>query len=250
MPEKSVTERVIIFLYNYPGASIKDVAQGLGISPNLARAILYRLKSRGIVDKSGYGYVLTSVGESVAEKIIGKQAEKPLEKKVVEKPQVEKKETRPIIEETVEKVGPGRTSDLGDLEERIRVLEEKIAGLDNLLSSLKRELRDLKKALEEARKSRRDRRRVKVERLPKPIMSIMDARNTLGDGLHSLIYSGRAVVVGSLVVDSEYYNEFLARFPISRRDAEKLSDQEKLLLEELKNEGKIYLYAGKEYRLV
>lgn len=247
MTEKTLTEKIIEFLYDNPGASIKDVAQGLGISLNLARAILYRLKSKGIVGKSAYGYVLTDIGESIAKKIMAKfggEAE-AREKEHIDKEVIETRREFKAVE------GPVKAAygDLSEFENKLRNLEEKIASLDRLLSNLKKELRNLRMALDEAKKSGTKRKR-RIDRLPKPIMSFMDARDLLGDSLHSLIYSGKVIVVGSLVVDSDYYNDFISRFPISRKEAEKLSDQEKLLLEQLKNEGKIYLYAGKEYRLV
>ena len=244
MTEKTLTEKIIEFLYNNPGASIKDVAQGLGISLNLARAILYRLKSKGIVGKSAYGYVLTDIGESIAKKIIAKFSEEAGGKEYIDKGVIETRREFKAVEGSVKEA----YGDLAELENRLRNLEEKIASLDRLLSNLKKELRNLRMALDEAKKSSTKRR--KIDRLPKPIMSFMDARDLLGDNLHSLIYSGKVIVIGSLVVDSDYYNDFISRFPINRKEAEKLSDQEKLLLEQLKNEGKIYLYAGKEYRLV
>ena len=246
MREKTLTEKIIEFLYDNPGASIKDVAQGLGISLNLARAILYRLKSKGIVGKSAYGYVLTDIGESIAKKIIAKFGEESeaREMELGDKEVIETRREFKAVESSVKEA----YGDLAELENRLRSLEEKIVNLDRLLSNLKRELRNLRMALDEAKKSSTKRR--KIDRLPKPIMSFMDARDLLGDNLHSLIYSGKVIVIGSLVVDSDYYNDFISRFPISRKEAEKLSDQEKLLLEQLKNEGKIYLYAGKEYRLV
>ncbi len=247
MKEKTLTEKIIEFLYNNPGASMKDVAQGLGISLNLARAILYRLKSKGIVGKSAYGYVLTDMGESIAKKIIAKFSEEAgaKEREIIDT------ETKEIHREFKSVKSPIKEAyeDLAELEKRLNDLEEKIASLDRLLSNLKKELRNLRTELDKAKKSGTKRKR-RIDRLPKPIMSFMEARNLLGDSLHSLIYNGKAIVIGSLVVDSDYYNEFISRFPISRKDAEKLSDQEKLLLEQLKNEGKIYLYAGKEYRLV
>lgn len=246
MKEKTLTEKIIEFIYNNPGASTKDVAQGIGISINLARAILYRLKSKNIIDKSAHGYVLTDIGESIARKIASRFREETKSEEVEKMEKIVKKHKEL---EGIESSNRGAISDLGELENKLRSLEEKIISLDKILSSLKRELRSLKKSLDEAKKSGTKRKR-RIDRLPKPIMSFMEARDLLGDSFHSLIYSGKAIVIGSLVVDSDYYNDFINRFPISRKEAEKLSEQEKLLLEQLKNEGKIYLYAGKEYRLV
>ncbi len=248
MKEKSVTEKIIVFLLEYPGASIKDIAQGVGISPSLARAILYRLKSRGVVSKAGIGYVLTRVGEEIAGKIREKYGMEERKKAG------EKREAKEDTEKTGEHVekAPATTPNITELEEKLREIEGRIKSLEAMLAELKNTLNGIKKAVREAKKSKRTIKReaVKVERLPKPIMSIMEARSSLGGVFDSLVYSGKVVVVGSLAIDGDYYREFISRFPITVKEAEKFSEQEKMLLEALKNEGKVYLYAGKEYRLV
>ncbi len=249
MPSESLTIKVLKTLNEYPGASIKDVAQRLGISVGLARAVIYRLKSRGFIEKTGYGYVVTGVGEKILSKHMGSKArEEVVEVKQKQLPIRETRVEQPIVKE--ERKSSGGV-DASAMLEKVRALEKTITSLEETLTSIKRELESVKKVLEESLKREESgRKRKRVLRLPKPVMTIPEAQSVLGEDVRSIIYSGRAVAVGSLIVDIDYYNEFLSRFPISVKDAEKMSDQDRMLLEELKNEGRVYLYGGKEYRLV
>ncbi len=245
--------KVLKFLNEYPGATIKDVAQGLNISTGLARAILYRLKNRGFIEKAGQGYVLTVSGE----KLLGKQAK--TESPTIEKEESHKQENIPsetpvFLQKSREQIEQPTMEypELNELLSKVNKIEKDIANLEQVINALKKELSIIKKEVED-RLSRVKATRVKgkrPDRLPKPIMSFIEAQQVLGDDIRIMIYTGKAIPIGSLVVDSDYYNEFISRFPLSRKEADKLSEQEKILLEELKKEGRVYLYAGKEYRLV
>ncbi len=258
MSSESLTIKVLKYLMENPGATIKDIAQGLSISLGLARAVIYRLKNKGFIEKTGYGYILTSIGEKIVEKQLKRTKEEReevqqrmvKEEEIGERRVVEKTSKTPTTTiETTKTLGYTST-EMESLVERVRTIEKTIAGIEETIASLKKELAIIKKALEEKLREKKKSVKKHVSRLPKPIMSIIEAQNILGDEARMLVYSGKAVAVGSLLVDIDYYREFLSKFPISVKEAEKMSEQEKLLLEELKNEGRVYLYCGKEYRLV
>lgn len=245
-----------MFLRDYPGATIKDISSYLGISINLARAVLYRLKNRGVVEKVGSGYILTKSGEQLVSK-----SSTPT---ILAEQQVQPKNTL-IRGSRGEKQWLKRTSTMGreekkavggyvdEIEKNVEVLERKISALENELENIKNELERLKKFLKEVKEGGKEKKSVKkeaLEKLPKPVMPVLDAESILGDKLRSLTYTGKIIVIGSLAVDRDYYEEFISKFPISRREAEKLPEHEKILLEEMKKEGKVYLHGGKEYRLV
>lgn len=256
MSSEPLSMKVLKFLNEYPGATIKDVAQGLNISTGLARAVLYRLKNKGLIEKAGQGYVLTVSGE----KMLGKHKEK--ESKTVEETVSQKKEIisreapreTPILQQqpSQQAIESPRLDELEELLSRINRIEKDIAGLEQTIKALKKELSIIRKEIETrlSKPKTGHGKGKRLDRLPKPIMSFIEAQQVLGDDIRVMIYTGKAIPIGSLVVDSDYYNEFISRFPLSRREADKLSEQEKILLEELKKEGRIYLYAGKEYRLV
>lgn len=266
MYEKSLTRKVLVFLKDYPGASVKDVATHLGININLARAILYRLKNKGVVEKVGNGYILTKSGEHIIGKISGKEqvlekehtpnntSIKEMSRTLIETgPETQKQEeettstpaTHPVLRET-------RDEPKIDLMEAIKAVEERIRYLEKELDVIKKEVFRIKNIAENMKQQVQSppAKKSEVEKLPRPVMPIIEARNILGERLHALTYTGKIVVIGSLAIDGDFYKNFISKFPISRREAEKLPEEEKILLEEMKKEGKVYLHCGKEYRLV
>ncbi len=146
--------------------------------------------------------------------------------------------------------------------EKIKVLEGKISVLEESIKKLYEEIESIKEKLDkigslEKKQAKQIGIRAEVktkpkkrEGLPEPIMHFEEARRTIGLQLDTLIRSGQVVVVGSLVVDSEFYEEFKKRFPMSIRDAEKLPYMEKRLLEEMNREAIVIIRAGKYYDLV
>lgn len=267
MYEKSLTRRVLVFLKDYPGASVKDVATHLGININLARAILYRLKNKGIIEKVGNGYILTKSGEQIIDKISSKEyvvkrehipnniPVREMDKTLIE-PEAKTQEqeveettststTQPVLRETRDE--PER-----DLMKAIKTVEERIRHLEKELDVIKKEVNRIKNIAENMKQRIQSpsAKKSEVEKLPRPVMPVLEARNILGDRLHALTYTGKIVVIGSLAIDGDFYKNFISKFPIGRREAEKLPEEEKILLEEMKKEGKVYLHCGKEYRLV
>lgn len=78
MNEKSLMQKVIEYLKFHPGAKPAEIADYLGVSLKLVRAILSRLRARGFVIRTDKGYFLRPgveiVGEVVSEEISEEKA--------------------------------------------------------------------------------------------------------------------------------------------------------------------------------
>ncbi len=262
MPKKTLMLRILEFLKEYSGATIKDIATTLGISMSLARTVVYRLRNNGYIEKAGKGYILTDKGEwfvnkfgepreeSVEEVSIEARSEEATYEVILPKEQeveaeIKTQEYKTIYPKTTEEP-------LTNLEEKIRQIEKEIIRIEEQITGLRQELNKVREELKKAKIHRiKEKKNKKEEKgLPKPIMYINEAMNALGSMFNILVYQGRIEVVGRLAVDKKYYEEFIKKFPLSIREAEKLPPLEKTLLEEMKRDARVILYAGKEYRLV
>ncbi len=263
MPKKTLMLRILEFLKEYSGATIKDIATTLGISMSLARTVVYRLRNNGYIEKAGKGYILTDKGEwfvnkfgepreeSVEEFSIEAQSEEAIHEITSSKEQEVEAETKT---QEYKIIYPKTTEEpLTDLEEKIRRIEKEIIRIEEQISSLRQELGKIREELKKAKTRGTKKKKNKKEEeksLPKPIMYINEAMNALGSMFNTLVYQGCIEVVGRLAVDKKFYEEFIKKFPLSIREAEKLPPLEKTLLEEMKRDARVILYAGKEYRLV
>jgi len=63
----SLTDKVIEYLKQHPNAKPREIADYLGVSPRIVRAILTRLRNRGIVARSEKGYILKGSEAGVGE---------------------------------------------------------------------------------------------------------------------------------------------------------------------------------------
>lgn len=265
MPKKTLMLRILEFLKEYSGATIKDIATTLGISMSLARTIVYRLRNNGYIEKAGKGYILTDKGEwfvnkfgepregSVEEVSIEARSEEATYETILPKEQeveaeIKAQEYKTIYPKTTEEPLTNLEERIRQIEKEIIRIEEQIAGLRQELNKIREELKELKKA--KTRRTKEKKNEKEEKGLPKPIMYINEAINALGSMFNTLVYQGRIEVVGRLAVDKKYYDEFIKKFPLSIREAEKLPPHEKTLLEEMKRDARVILYAGKEYRLV
>jgi len=258
---KTLTAKVLLYLRDNPGATLKDLAQAFNLNPVTARSIIYRLKSGGYVEKAGNGYTLTSKGEWFVSNVILKGAEK-----IEMQAEVEKREgSKPLRAEEVggqaevRKTPPpatGKAELETDLLERLSTLEKEVESLREAVKNLAQELAELKKKLGLATKPstterEREEKRVRsLEALPKPVMNLREALEVLGPSLDRLRGEGRVEVIGSLVVDKHFYESFKKKFPIPLNEVDNLDPMEKLLLEEMRRDARVIIHAGREYRLV
>ncbi|MCC6024822.1 MAG: winged helix-turn-helix transcriptional regulator [Desulfurococcaceae archaeon] len=249
MSLKPLTYRVLEALYKNPGLSAKELSELLGVSVEKTRSVLYKLKSSGFVEKAGRGYMLTERGVRFLEYL--EKSRRPSQRESAEGAAGE---TTRISEEAVREVAPSsltpesrgggvvtpaHVNALEELRKRIEVLEKR-------LEDLERTVRDLERALQA-----RQKRAESSVFLEEPVMFYSDAVSRYGQALvERLISEGRVKRVGVLLVDSEFYREFRAKFPIKVQDVDKLSHHEKVLLDEMRREAMVVLFAGREYRLV
>ncbi len=248
---KPLTHRVLETLHKNPGLSVKEISELLGISVERARNLLYKLKSSGFVERAGKGYMLTERGARFLEYLeksrksaspervetsSGQPVEslgRPAQVTLVETPVVESASRRELVEP--------RYTHLDVVEE----LKRKVESLEKRVESLERAVRNLEQAMQTRQ------RRAESIVLEEPVMFYNDAVNKYGQVyVERLISEGRVKKIGALVVDSEFYGEFKAKFPIKIQEADKLSHHEKILLDEMRREAMVVLFAGKEYRLL
>ncbi len=260
MPAQKLTAKILGYINDYPGSTIKDLSIALGISVSMARAIIYRLKNNGYVEKAGMGYYITDKGLWLLSKMTGGRGEK--REKTIEETREEKEapiEEKPKGDEDISKVeGIAKGKGLESLIERIDTLERRIEDLENRVRDLESYLKRINNKFSSMGRRKGvggeqvlGRRGVESEKtLPIPVMSIPDARNKLGSLYDKLIYEGRIIEVNTVVVDREFYDEFIKKFPITVKDAEKLPPLEKKLLDEMKKDARVILKAGKRYELV
>ncbi|MCD6195786.1 MAG: winged helix-turn-helix transcriptional regulator [Staphylothermus sp.] len=277
MARKTLTGKILEFIDEFPGATLKEIAEYLEISPALTRSLIYKLKNNGYIEKAGKGYVLTKKGEWFVQNILKKatrtseETEKEVEKKTEEEKTIEKIEEKTVAHEInifkkPPKEEPIQQQAIESLMKRMNMLEEHLKTLESRLQELLEELENLKKQISlaktsgqlgiETQKTVKENlvqpppRQKRQDKLPEPIMSIQEARHRLGTSLDTLIRTGKVEIIGNLVVDSEFYELFKKRFPLSIRDAEKLPPMEKRLLEEMNREAIVIIHAGKYYKLV
>lgn len=227
MSEKSLSSRVLDYISSNPGTTVKEISRELGLSPQLVSRVIQRLKAVGYIEKVGSGYrasgrgvELTNFSRSIEKASSGEEA----------------------IGKGVE-VERSFSTEVEEVKKRIEALERRVSELSRLVKSLNLEVESIKKYLATCRQSSNSER-------VRSVMEYDEASTIYGEKLQSLIYSGKLIRVGSIVVDQAFYRLFIEKFPINIREVDELSDEEKTLLEALKESGEIYLHAGKEYRLI
>jgi predicted transcriptional regulator len=268
VPARTLSAKILVYLSENPGATLKDLSQVFNISMNTLRNMIYRLRNNGYVEKAGNGYVLTSKGEWFVEKVLKSREtshESITEEKHVEAPgreaareastsesMVKEEQYSGEEEGVVEEKPPSRDTveDTGDLLKRIEMLETTLNELREKLEEVSSEIKRLKEQVVRGSKSRVRRKKEEVEKLPKPVMNIREALNTLGPLLDQLRLEGRVEIIGSIVVDREFYEEFKKKFPLPVKEAENLSPMEKTLLNEMIKDARVIKHAGREYRIV
>lgn len=237
---RTYTHVILEYLNTYPGSSIKDISNSTGLSPVIVRKILYKLKNDNYVEKSGNGYVLTERGSRLLEYIASKtiQHRESAEKAQESSAQLEKL-TGERVKEGYEPLPESVSESIAD-ETRLR-----LDAIEKRLSRIEKEIEELRKALNYLIEPRRE-----SKMMPSPVLSFNDAQAVLGSLFERMLYEGKVVRIGKLIVERSFYDQFKKKFPLKTSDIEKLSDTEKILLEEMRREALVILYAGRELRLV
>ena len=61
---------------------------------------------------------------------------------------------------------------------------------------------------------------------------------------------GLAIPLGDVIASPRFLSEFKKKFPLKVSDVKKLSPGERDLLDAMIRDGMVYLYGGREYRLI
>ncbi len=239
--KKTVKHRVLEVIRDNPGITLKELVEVIGTSQNLARAILYRLKAEGYIERAGKGYVLTKRGESFL-KFLEAQKSDEVEKAEAK---TQPTSTTPVQEPEQPEVQVGEQTTSRDVLEAISNLEARLRELERRVASLESTVRSLEHAL--ATYTQRKRESLTIE---PPVQPYSDAVSRYGAHIDKLLSEGKLVRVGGLVVDASFYENFRSKFPIRVSDVERLDPHERALLEEMRREALVVLHAGREYRLV
>lgn len=253
--KKPLQARILEILRDNPGLTVKDLSMLLEMDIRKTRLLIYELKNKGYVEKSGDGYIVTSRGEKYLSFIEQKtrettsimtpeQSSISIDVKNIPKDQVQ------VVEDVSVSTRAGVQADTSLLETITRKLEElsnRMREFENRLNLLESQVRDLEKAIAIVSSKRTEQRFI----LDPPVMTYSEALSRYGSSsIEKYISENKVVRIGSLIVDKEFYNLFRSRFPIKTTDLDRLTAYERVLLEEMRKEALVVLHSGKEYRLV
>ncbi len=245
----SLERRIIEFLRENPGANAREIAEALGVSYGRIQAALYRLREKGAVIKTGFGYAVSHTLRNYLEEYreteirrwdtkttqLMEKTKEAFERRIEE---LEKTVNELLKQYSVLKENIGTISKkLEQLLSNIKNLERKVSELSNIISSVPTK-----------RKEEKDRFLMMLKK--EGIMDVGKARSLAIRSLEEYVRSNSVVAVSSFIVDREFYEKFKRKFPIPKDRVSSLSEKEKTLLRALVDEGLAYLHRGIEYRLV
>lgn len=258
--EKAILE----FLKENPGAKLKEIAHALGISYTRTRAILYRLKEKGLIIKSDLGY---SVSQNIEKHIFLKKSASSFKELRTKSTIKEEHEAIHKGEEKIQFIIISKINErynlldakindvinkVNELISKIKNLELKIKNIEAKIMFLEASLKNI--SIVQKSEIKRQARRIKDRLLNRlkteKIMEARKAKEYAEKPLEEYIKENSVAAVSLYVVDKEFFEEFKKKFPISVDEAEKLSDEVKALLKAMVDEGLAYLHKGKEYKLI
>lgn len=252
--QKTLTAKILFYLHENPGASIKDLSAIFNANLQTIRNTIYRLKNNGFVEKTGDGYILTNKGEWFVNHVLRRETSISTES-------MEKRETVAEEKKTITETSSGEKpyahesinieaslTNIDSLRNRVVSIERELEIIKNTLNRLVREINDLKKTIEEKSKALAKPEEKTI--LPNPVMNIHEAMSLLGLQLDRYRLEGRVEVIGSLIVERSFYESFKKKFPIDISEADKLSEVEKILLNEMIRDARVIIHAGKQYKLL
>jgi len=267
--KESLRRRVIKFLRARPGATPREIADALGVSLNLIRAVLMRLREEGIVVRGDKGYYAR-----VAPTKYDVGTEEIFEEGKISAGKVTTSVPHEYIEEVnnLKSMVSNLAKELDDLKNQVKEIREAVSAFEGVISKLRKSLNELessvralkydvnslKKLMESVKRKEVVRKEEGGEVLDKfilkikeeGVMSVNDALKLLDKPIDYYVNSGKVVVISSLVVDAEFFDNFVSKFPLNISELGKLSSKERMLLEEMVRAGYAYLYGGKEYRVI
>ncbi len=237
----SIYEKIINYLLENPGSKPRQIADSIGESLTRVRRALYVLRDRGIIARSGQGYVvvrsrLRETRENVNEKM-------EQDKKSRNRMELRTQTNTYKYEEL--------SIDNKWLSEIITNILKTMNELNKKISNIEKEITIIKARLESLEKNKNKEMDHFISMIKqKKIMAVEEAKQYMQKTLEYYVVNGYVVVVGNIIVDKEYYEEFKKKFPLSVSEVKKLDANNLLLLKKLIEEGAIYLHGGNEYRFV
>lgn len=261
----SLEEEVINYLKENPGASIREIAEALGLNYSIIRTIVYKLRSSGIISKSERGfYILRD-----RSKYMGlKGATKVNTDTLIDSVEQLRSSVNEIIKrlESLELKYESISKDLStytSLKELVTQLKETIDRMNTKITLLEKEITNLKKQIEIIGKYTSTLRRtipskdrdvkssIRILLKSQGIIEVEEAKRIADSHtIHELIEQGAILVIGPYIVSKEYYNQFKRKFPIPLSEEGKLSSLERKLLKVMLSEGLAYIHGGREYRII
>ncbi len=222
-----VDRKVLAFLKNNPGATPREVADALGLPYNAVRYALLRLREAGYVIRSPRGGYLVRVGFPALDDI--------------EATQSKNNDTQPSIS----------TAELVSVVEELRSM---VMELKAKVNRLEQEINLLKKGIPARRTRQRKDKKVADPLLSmlssKGLIALSEARKLASKPIEAYVNEGVAIPVGNYLVSPGFLDNFKKKFPLSVSEIEKMSPEERALLDSLIKEGLVYLHAGREYRVI
>ncbi len=245
----SLERKIIEFLRENPGANAREIAEALGVSYGRIQAALYRLREKGAIIKTGFGYAvshtLRNYLEEYRETEIGRGNTKTTQ--LMEK-------AREAFERRIKELEKAMNElfkQYSTLKESMETLSKRLEQLLNDVKNLERKVNGLSKIISNIpAKHKEEKDRFLIILKKEGIMDVGKARNLAIRSLEEYVRSNNVVAVSSFIVDREFYEKFKSKFPIPKDKVSNLSEKEKTLLRALVDEGLAYLHRGIEYRLV
>ena len=237
----SIYEKIINYLIENPGSKPRQIADSIGESLTRVRRALYVLRDRGVIARSGQGYVVVRSRLRVTRGNIDKRIDQDEKQKNI----------AGLKSQTITYKNEKTNIDDRWLSEIITNILKTVNELNKKISNMEKEIAIIKARLEslERNKNKETDRFISLIK-QKKIMAIEEAKQYMQKTLEYYIVNRHIVVVGSVVVDKNYYEEFKKKFPLSVSEVKKLDGNDLLLLKKLIEEGVIYLHSGNEYRFV
>ncbi len=238
----SIYEKIINYLIENPGSKPRQIADSIGESLARVRRALYVLRDRGIIARSGQGYVVVKSRLYTISRTENRNV-------------AQNKEQRNVTEERTRSNIYSRSvaSNTDDkwLSEIITNILKNINELNKRIANIEREISIVKSRLESLEKNRNEKYDYFISLIrQKRIMAIEEAKRYMQKTLEYYVMNDYVIVVGNIVVEKRYYEEFKKRFPLKVSEIKKLNNNDLLLLKKLIEEGVIYLHGGNEYRFV
>lgn len=218
----SIEERVLSYLKNNPGATPREIADAIGVSLASVRAAINKLRESGLVIRSSRGGYVARVSSDL---------------NTVEYP-ASKRAARGFSIDDL-------TNVVNDLLAKIDELSERVAKLEGEIKFIKKSLPDIR--VKSSKNGDNDKLLTALEL--RHLLPINEALKLSSKTLEEYVSSGKVAVIDELVVSLKFLNKFKSKLPIKVGEVDKLSSEERRLLDALIKAGHVYLYSGVEYRL-